>query len=718
MQPSNDKDLLFDPKTNHYLELIMRNAPRDTLPHKPENWKQDRLSQNNPIHSLFTYNHFPYSVASSSFQASIRQSRVLEACQWALEMSRADSDIHVTDPLQKGRRGMGISNLWTRLAVISVEDVGLANPMMIIALSQVLDKTYSDFEQEEMAAINATVLMARSYKSRFVDWSCHINIGPNIPFDQSNLNASMILYHDSIIENLKIGNHFQLIPYFKTIIQLSLQDKETKNPITFPSDLFKTFSAGVLLNGKAIKYYKNKRQILWICIAKVLTLFPNHQTVRQIVQACYDLAHADRFRWKGESSLFEHCAIMTVCLRDQIETRGLDLRLAPVEECFQLRKDLSQQDIQSLLIQHKEGAIWYPVSEICKDKHTKEGKMIGRGIQHFMELKMFLRHEDHDLKALNDFYLKYVIITSNSSNSVTGTLFDKSQMTYQEYSNWVPELRKRFDRMTAIENKLCHQTITITWGNRVENYQGMEMIGQDIPEGFTIHDLSLIHQNFTAIGVKSELIDLNQALNGTGVEGEPAALLILRDCAHRLISPSSPSSPSPNSINSFNTTDYLFEEMANLNWDKKKFSKGKVVNAIARYNLCFANQSQEPDYENKKGRIYGFDQVPLLKSIREKFVQCFGPKANNLFAEGNNYYDLKNCYCGLHGDQERRIVIAFRLGSSMSLKYQWYQDSKEIGIVMQFILHHNDLYIMSSKAVGTDWHKRKIATLRHGANIP
>jgi len=30
-------------------------------------------------------------------------------------------------------------------------------------------------------------------------------------------------------------------------------------------------------------------------------------------------------------------------------------------------------------------------------------------------------------------------------------------------------------------------------------------------------------------------------------------------------------------------------------------------------------------------------------------------------------------------------------------------------------LHHGDMYVMSEKAVGTDWKQRKIATLRHAA---
>ena len=442
MDVNNNKDPLFDPVTGHYLEVTMNNAPRDRLPHKPENWLDNRLCQNNPIHSLFTYNHFPYSIASSSFQASIRQSRPIEAIQWALEMARADSDFN-----PNVKRGMGVTNVWTRLAVIAAEDVGLANPMMVVVLSQVLDKKYNNFDEEEMAILNATILMARSYKSRFLDWSCHVNITPDKPFDPANLNASLYLYHNKIIEHLKTGNHLQVIAYFKTLLHYAAYDKESKNKDPFPSAVFNALCQGVSFQNKKIKYYKNKGQLIWICLATVLRDIPFYQNVIKICEACYDLDHADRFRWKGESSLFTTCAIMAVCLRDQVEPRGLDLKLAPIEECFPGKQDLTQEQIQELRTRHQNGEIWYPVSEICKDKHTREGKTLGRGLQHFMELKMFLRHEDKDLKALNDFYLRYAILTNYSALPT----FDKSGMTAQQYADWIPELRQRFERMVLIE---------------------------------------------------------------------------------------------------------------------------------------------------------------------------------------------------------------------------------------------------------------------------
>jgi len=69
------------------------------------------------------------------------------------------------------------------------------------------------------------------------------------------------------------------------------------------------------------------------------------------------------------------------------------------------------------------------------------------------------------------------------------------------------------------------------------------------------------------------------------------------------------------------------------------------------------------------------------------------------------------------GDTERKKVFALRLGATMNLKYSWYQYSKKVKDEFNFVLNSGDMYIMSAKAVGHDWKKRNILTLRHSANF-
>jgi len=143
--------------------------------------------------------------------------------------------------------------------------------------------------------------------------------------------------------------------------------------------------------------------------------------------------------------------------------------------------------------------------------------------------------------------------------------------------------------------------------------------------------------------------------------------------------------------------------------------RGKVKNKRARWNSCFADNDQEPDYENGKGTIISFSNVPVLNEIREKIPFYLGDKTKNLMGEMNLYYDLNKCGIGFHGDNERKIVVCARLGANIPLHYQWFYKGKPIGDRIIAPLNAGDIYIMSDKAVGNDWKERNIPTLRHAA---
>jgi hypothetical protein len=159
----------------------------------------------------------------------------------------------------------------------------------------------------------------------------------------------------------------------------------------------------------------------------------------------------------------------------------------------------------------------------------------------------------------------------------------------------------------------------------------------------------------------------------------------------------------------------MFQEQKNLDWDSQAKMYGRVVKKNARHNLCYGDYSQEPDYENGKGRIVSFDSIPCTEHIRKSMTKFFGEKGEGLNAEGNLYFDTSKCGIGFHGDAERKIVIAVRLGESIPLHYQWFYESKPVGKRVVLELNHGDIYIMSEKATGNDWKKKKCLTLRHAA---
>lgn len=252
--------------------------------------------------------------------------------------------------------------------------------------------------------------------------------------------------------------------------------------------------------------------------------------------------------------------------------------------------------------------------------------------------------------------------------------------------------------------------ITLTFGDQAENHVGMEQLGKlvDAGQGFQLSDLQSIQQHFQSLHIYTELFNLaDLSYDNKEDEKKPEAyLLVIRNGVNSILKNLGLDEKEYNDKK-------MFEEQASLNVDKKAFMYGRVVNKNARWNLCFDQISQEPDYENGKGRIIAFEDVPITSKLFNSFPTYFGKKAEDLKGEGNYYFDKTKCGIGFHGDSERRKVLAIRLGSTLDIHYQWFKEGNPIGKRIIVPLNGGDIYVMSEKAVGTDWKKKKLFTLRH-----
>jgi hypothetical protein len=248
-----------------------------------------------------------------------------------------------------------------------------------------------------------------------------------------------------------------------------------------------------------------------------------------------------------------------------------------------------------------------------------------------------------------------------------------------------------------------NHSITLTYGDQAENHKGMQIIGQMAETGFNLQDLNTCKLRFEAAGNRCELIHLNQYLPAQLVPNstaDPAYVLVVRGGVNTLLKGAN------------SNADNLFNEQVNLDWDSKAFMYGRVVNKHARHNLCYSETAQEPNYAEGKGRIIAFDSVPLTKHIRQQLPE-FLPNSENLQCEGNSYFDTRKTGISMHGDSERKRVVATKLGDVKPLHFQWFYQSEAVGNRAIINLSHGDVYIMSEKAVGTDWKKKNIYTLRH-----
>ncbi len=260
-------------------------------------------------------------------------------------------------------------------------------------------------------------------------------------------------------------------------------------------------------------------------------------------------------------------------------------------------------------------------------------------------------------------------------------------------------------------DKIKSQTFTLTYGNCAENHKSMEIIGKQLDSGLTKEDLHTGKNYFEKLGAKCELVNLKNLIKDH-VSSEnfnkiqDAYLLVVREGVRHLLR---------QDFKNF-STDEIYMEQEVLEKDKKAFMYGRVVNKKARHNLCFSDFDQDADYENKKGTVVNFNKVKYTNAIRKMIPQIIpNEKVKNLQCEGNYYYDVKSTYIGMHGDTERQIVIAVRLGANFNLYYQWYHSGEKVGSLFEITLSHGDMYFMSDKAVGYDWKKSSLYTLRHGA---
>ena len=119
-------------------------------------------------------------------------------------------------------------------------------------------------------------------------------------------------------------------------------------------------------------------------------------------------------------------------------------------------------------------------------------------------------------------------------------------------------------------------TITITFSSQVENHANNQQIGEleDVGEGFNLEELEKC-KNIIDSKYKTELINLNEALNTTGLENiaEQAYILVIRNGVDYLLN-----------INTKETKDNLLEEQ------QRKESQRKEVQAAINQFLAKGRQ--------------------------------------------------------------------------------------------------------------------------------
>lgn len=292
-----------------------------------------------------------------------------------------------------------------------------------------------------------------------------------------------------------------------------------------------------------------------------------------------------------------------------------------------------------------------------------------------------------------------------------------------------------------IANMMEGERMSLTCAPGGENNRGMEIIGR-MPikgEGFTANDIEGLgpyfeklmppemdaekHLCFPKVSVLDlNCLSLNDAVDELGDEDQ-ARVLVLRDWAK-------------------GADVDIYKEIAPIRWDSEYLDpnkyrteivdgeevkvRGKPMNKLARTNLCFvAGREQKPAVLEGKGTIYDLKRMAVLNAAIERLREDIakglieiGSKTKVIInvVEGNRYYDLKKTGIGFHGDTERVVVICLSIGGvHYPMRWQWFKDGMPVGKPIEIFLNSGDVYVMSEKAVGADWKKSSLYTLRHAA---
>ena len=219
------------------------------------------------------------------------------------------------------------------------------------------------------------------------------------------------------------------------------------------------------------------------------------------------------------------------------------------------------------------------------------------------------------------------------------------------------------------EAKPLNPTWSLTVGNGGENHTGMEFLGnlRKKGQGWDLDRLLYakgILEN--VFGKTVELHNLNEAcLEGVTIpeasKPNDAYLMIVRDFL------------TPEVHEAFKA------EMKSYEWDRKYWDtrRQKVLNKLARANVCYGKTGRVANYKEGKGTIIGYDQSPLVGKLLQTVEILM--KDQDLIVEGNQYDDVSKNGIGPHGDTERVCVSCLRVGASMPMKFGMFWNCKVRG---------------------------------------
>lgn len=291
---------------------------------------------------------------------------------------------------------------------------------------------------------------------------------------------------------------------------------------------------------------------------------------------------------------------------------------------------------------------------------------------------------------------------------IAKTADDKACQRYQKYGE-LCGTHKPKDVPIKIQEALI-----LTFADVCDHDLESAKVGKPAEQGLTLEDLIRAQKQFENLGAFCELTDLGNFLPRNYKEKVPfkyetGHILVIRNGINFL-------------LKDINKTDAdLMQEQKNLNWDTTAVSRKHrttktegIVTKSNNWSLCFADEPKVQNLKANEGTVVAFNDVPCTNHVRNKLVELMGSTVKDIVGEGRFYFDLYKCNTKHHGEINKKILICARFGAQFPLHFQWFVKWKAVGSPAKFMLNPGDMYILTNKAIGNDWRKATILTLRHG----
>ena len=164
----------------------------------------------------------------------------------------------------------------------------------------------------------------------------------------------------------------------------------------------------------------------------------------------------------------------------------------------------------------------------------------------------------------------------------------------------------------------------------------------------------------------------------------------------------------------------LLETFKTTKFDSFTKMYGKVCDAHSRHIVYFDETAVAPSREDCQHTVLAWGDQPQLAGILDWMRSTLGNCDDITIGCGLKYPDIDRCGISWHGDAERKKTALVRLGPNSErhpLHFAWFHKHDRVSEVVSIHLSHGDMVLYSDKAMGYDWKKSSIPTVRHATGF-